>query len=490
MGGQPGARRPVGEHPRPVHGARPRRGLRVHRPGDQHPRADVRHGAHVLRDRGAGRRRRRDLRARPQRADLHLPAADGLRDRRPRGRDRGRLAAPGVHPGRPLPVQREEVRGRPRGDDRGDPAGLPARDRRRLPQHRHRQLDARRPLEARPRRGAARELRPRGRAHGAHPEPRDRRRHVSVGGEIGEVGKQNSTAEELRGVPRRLRPRAGDGGRPARSGLSKVSVQTGTSHGGVPLPGGGVAEVKLDFEVLRELGEIARALRAGGRGPARRVDAARRAVPPLPGGRDGRDPPRDGLPERALRAPRVPGRRCMDEIYAWCEVERRRRAQGRPDRRAVPVHDAQEGDRAVQAAAVGPRRPRTRSSRPRAPSSGSCSPSCGSTARWSWSSATSGRCRCRGRSPSRSPSRSRAEPRRDDGRRRRPVRVGRRRAAPWRSRSASRRPTTNRASARSSWRPSAVPRRPRSSTGSAPMRRTAGGRWSPSAPTAGSSATC
>ena len=43
-----------------------------------------------------------------------------------------------------------------------------------------------------------------------------------------------------------------------RSGLSKVSVQTGTSHGGVPLPGGGVAEVALDFEVLRQLGEYAR----------------------------------------------------------------------------------------------------------------------------------------------------------------------------------------------------------------------------------------
>jgi hypothetical protein len=41
-------------------------------------------------------------------------------------------------------------------------------------------------------------------------------------------------------------------------GLSKVSVQTGTSHGGVPLPDGGVAEVKLDFDVLRQLGETAR----------------------------------------------------------------------------------------------------------------------------------------------------------------------------------------------------------------------------------------
>jgi fructose/tagatose bisphosphate aldolase len=80
---------------------------------------------------------------------------------------------------------------------------------------------------------------------------------ISVGGEIGEVGTQNSTVEELRayldGYRRELDARA-----PGALGISKVSVQTGTSHGGVPLPGGGVAEVKLDFEVLRELGEIAR----------------------------------------------------------------------------------------------------------------------------------------------------------------------------------------------------------------------------------------
>jgi fructose/tagatose bisphosphate aldolase len=80
---------------------------------------------------------------------------------------------------------------------------------------------------------------------------------ISVGGEIGEVGTQNSTVEELRayldGYRRELDARA-----PGAIGISKVSVQTGTSHGGVPLPGGGVADVKLDFEVLRELGEIAR----------------------------------------------------------------------------------------------------------------------------------------------------------------------------------------------------------------------------------------
>jgi fructose/tagatose bisphosphate aldolase len=80
---------------------------------------------------------------------------------------------------------------------------------------------------------------------------------ISIGGEIGEVGKQNSTEEELRayldGYRRALTERAGD-----VPGISKVSVQTGTSHGGVPLPDGGVAEVKLDFGTLERLSAVAR----------------------------------------------------------------------------------------------------------------------------------------------------------------------------------------------------------------------------------------
>ncbi len=80
---------------------------------------------------------------------------------------------------------------------------------------------------------------------------------ISVGGEIGEVGKENSNEAELRayldGYRRELEARA-----PGATGLSKVSVQTGTSHGGVPLPGGGVAQVKLEFDVLKRLGEVAR----------------------------------------------------------------------------------------------------------------------------------------------------------------------------------------------------------------------------------------
>jgi len=77
---------------------------------------------------------------------------------------------------------------------------------------------------------------------------------VSVGGEIGEVGHQNSTPEDLRafmdGFKQRLRK--------GLTGISKISIQTGTSHGGVVLPDGSIAQVKLDFDTLMKLGELAR----------------------------------------------------------------------------------------------------------------------------------------------------------------------------------------------------------------------------------------
>ncbi|HTE46150.1 MAG TPA: class II fructose-bisphosphate aldolase [Gemmatimonadaceae bacterium] len=77
---------------------------------------------------------------------------------------------------------------------------------------------------------------------------------VSVGGEIGEVGTENSTVEELRaymeGFNRTL---------PAGMiGLSKISVQSGTSHGGVVLADGSIADVKLDLDTLERLSNVAR----------------------------------------------------------------------------------------------------------------------------------------------------------------------------------------------------------------------------------------
>jgi len=79
---------------------------------------------------------------------------------------------------------------------------------------------------------------------------------VSVGAEIGEVGHKNSTVEELhafmKGYNRTL---DGLGG---HEGITKISVQTGTSHGGVVLPDGSIAEVKLDLEALAALSRAAR----------------------------------------------------------------------------------------------------------------------------------------------------------------------------------------------------------------------------------------
>jgi len=79
---------------------------------------------------------------------------------------------------------------------------------------------------------------------------------VSVGGEIGEVGHKNSTVEELHafmgGYNRSLAALGNF------IGISKISVQTGTSHGGVVLPDGSIAEVKLDLQALEDLSRVAR----------------------------------------------------------------------------------------------------------------------------------------------------------------------------------------------------------------------------------------
>jgi fructose/tagatose bisphosphate aldolase len=76
---------------------------------------------------------------------------------------------------------------------------------------------------------------------------------VSVGGEIGEVGKKNSTEEELRaftgGYNNALQ---------GVTGISKISIQTGTSHGGVVLPDGTLAQVAIDFDTLMRLSKVAR----------------------------------------------------------------------------------------------------------------------------------------------------------------------------------------------------------------------------------------
>jgi len=76
---------------------------------------------------------------------------------------------------------------------------------------------------------------------------------ISIGGEIGEIGGKNSNPEELRvylnGFKETFK---------GAKGLSKLSVQTGTTHGGVVLPDGSLAKVKIDFDTLRVLSDLAR----------------------------------------------------------------------------------------------------------------------------------------------------------------------------------------------------------------------------------------
>jgi len=75
---------------------------------------------------------------------------------------------------------------------------------------------------------------------------------ISLGGEIGHIGGKNSTEEDLdaymQGFNKKFRG----------VGLSKISVQTGTHHGGVVLPDGTLKKLPVDFNVLSTLSKIAR----------------------------------------------------------------------------------------------------------------------------------------------------------------------------------------------------------------------------------------
>ncbi|MFQ6125161.1 MAG: class II fructose-bisphosphate aldolase [Candidatus Heimdallarchaeota archaeon] len=80
---------------------------------------------------------------------------------------------------------------------------------------------------------------------------------ISVGGEIGEIGGQNSTSTELRAYLTGLQQTLDIKNKKLPS-VSKISVQTGTHHGGVVLPDGTLAQVKIDFGTLEQLSKVAR----------------------------------------------------------------------------------------------------------------------------------------------------------------------------------------------------------------------------------------
>ena len=70
---------------------------------------------------------------------------------------------------------------------------------------------------------------------------------------LAEIGTKNSNPDEARAYLDGLRETFKSG-----KGLSKLSVQTGTSHGGVVLPDGTLAKVKIDFDTLKLLSDLAR----------------------------------------------------------------------------------------------------------------------------------------------------------------------------------------------------------------------------------------
>ena len=313
-----------GLDPSAVRGPRPRRGLRVHRAGDQRARDVLRHGA-----RGLSAPRRSST---PARSSSRSPAprsatpSSGRTSTRPSSSPRrcARAARTDLHPGRSLPDQREEDN-RTNAEkeigaiERADRGG----DRRRLLQHRHRHLDARRPVEADARRAAGGQRRPLRPVHDVHPRARAEGVTVSVGGEIGEVGGKNSTSDELRaymdGFNEALGARgAGHRARSASRPAPRTAASSRRRHGR-----------RRRRSTSRRSRSCRRSRARSTASPARCSTAPRRCRRSASGSsRDhgARDPSRDRLPEHGVRAPAFPAD-LKREIVALARRERRRRAQ-------------------------------------------------------------------------------------------------------------------------------------------------------------------
>ncbi len=82
---------------------------------------------------------------------------------------------------------------------------------------------------------------------------------ISLGGEIGHIGGKNSTVEDFTAYVEGFNAKIG-----SVTGMSKISIQTGTSHGGVVLPDGTLADINVDFGVLLTISRACRQLGMGG----------------------------------------------------------------------------------------------------------------------------------------------------------------------------------------------------------------------------------
>jgi fructose/tagatose bisphosphate aldolase len=80
---------------------------------------------------------------------------------------------------------------------------------------------------------------------------------ISLGAEIGEVGHENTTPEDLRGFMSVYSDLLRAKGQ-RLAGVSKISINSGTYHGGKVLPDGTLAPVDVDYELLRTISTICR----------------------------------------------------------------------------------------------------------------------------------------------------------------------------------------------------------------------------------------
>ena len=81
---------------------------------------------------------------------------------------------------------------------------------------------------------------------------------ISLGAEIGEVGHENTTPEELREFMAVYREELSAKGE-ALQPVSKISINTGTYHGGKMQPDGTLAQVNVDYDLLKTISDICRA---------------------------------------------------------------------------------------------------------------------------------------------------------------------------------------------------------------------------------------
>lgn len=81
---------------------------------------------------------------------------------------------------------------------------------------------------------------------------------ISVGGEIGEVGKELTNVDQFTAFMDGLTRLMKKDGAPML-GISKAAINTGSSHGGIPLPDGSIKKVDINFDMLKAISETARA---------------------------------------------------------------------------------------------------------------------------------------------------------------------------------------------------------------------------------------